>query len=118
MPNVRVAVTGLGVISPVGNTKDEFWKSLVEGKSGTARLAKIDPTGFTSQVSAEVKNFNPQDFISAKDTKRMARFVQFAVAASKLAVSDAGLKLEDEKSERIGVLIGSGIGGLDVMEEE
>lgn len=118
MPNARVAVTGLGVISPVGNTKDEFWKSLVEGKSGTGRLTKFDPANFTSQVSAEVKNFNPQEFISAKDTKRMAHFVQFAVAASKMAISDAGLKLESEKSERIGVLIGSGIGGLDVMEEE
>lgn len=118
MKTRRVAITGVGIISPLGNTKEEFWNSILAGKSGVARLTRFDPSHFTSQIAAEAKNFDPAQFISAKELKRMDRFVQFAVAASKLAVDDSKLDLEREDRNRIGVYIGSGIGGLQTIEEQ
>jgi 3-oxoacyl-[acyl-carrier-protein] synthase II len=114
----RVVVTGLGVVSPIGNTIEEFWKSLLEGKSGVKRLQCFDPTHFTCKIAAEVKNFDPSAYLSAKDMKRMDRFVQFAVVAAKKAVADARLNLDSEDRDRIGVLVGSGIGGLHTVEAE
>ncbi|MFA5146323.1 MAG: beta-ketoacyl-ACP synthase II [Candidatus Omnitrophota bacterium] len=114
----RVVVTGLGVISPIGNTLEEFWTSLLEGKSGVKRLSCFDPTYFPSKVAAEVKNFDPSRYVSAKDLKRMDRFTLFAVAAAKNAVADAGMDLSGEDLTRIGVLVGSGIGGLHTIERE
>jgi len=119
MPKIRrVVVTGLGVVSPVGCSIEEFWKSLLEGKSGVKRLTCFDPTYFTSKIAAEVRNFDPSGYLSPKEIKRMDRFVQFAVVASKMAVSDSGVNLEKEDRNRIGVLIGSGIGGLHTVEAE
>ena len=114
----RVVVTGLGVVSPIGSTIEEFWKSLLEGKSGVRRLQCFDPTHFTCKIAAEVKNFDPSEYLSAKDMKRMDRFVQFAVVAAKKAVADARLNLDSEDRNRIGVLVGSGIGGLHTVEKE
>jgi 3-oxoacyl-[acyl-carrier-protein] synthase II len=114
----RVVVTGLGVISPIGNTIKEFWQSLLEGKSGVKRLTGFDPTHFTSKIAAEVRNFDPTPYLSAKEIKRMDRFVQFAVVAAKMAVADAKLNLDREDKHRIGVLVGSGIGGLHTIESE
>ena len=114
----RVVVTGLGVVSPIGSTIEEFWKSLLEGKSGVKRLQCFDPTHFTCKIAAEVKNFDPSAYLSAKDMKRMDRFVQFAVVAAKMAVVDAMLNLDSEDKNRIGVLVGSGIGGLHTVEAE
>ena len=114
----RVVVTGLGVVSPIGSTIEEFWKSLLEGKSGVKRLQCFDPTHFTCKIAAEVKNFDPSEYLSAKDMKRMDRFVQFAVVAAKKAVADARLNLDSEDRNRIGVLVGSGIGGLHTVEKE
>ena len=114
----RVVVTGLGVVSPIGNNLEDFWKSLLEGKSGVKRLQCFDPTHFTCKIAAEVKNFDPSAYLSAKDMKRMDRFVQFAVVAAKMAVVDAMLNLDSEDKNRIGVLVGSGIGGLHTVEAE
>lgn len=114
----RVVVTGLGVISPIGNNIEEFWKSLLEGKSGVRRLEFFDPTYFTSKIAAEVRNFDPAQYLSPKEVKRMDRVVQFAVAGAKLAIADAKMDLDKEDRTRIGVLVGSGIGGLHTIETE
>jgi 3-oxoacyl-[acyl-carrier-protein] synthase II len=114
----RIVVTGLGAVTPVGSTLEEFWTSLVEGKSGVRRLECFNPTHFTSKIAAEIRNFDPSEFLTPKEMKRMDRFVQFAVVSSKKAVADSGLDLEKEDRNRIGVLIGSGIGGLHTVETE
>lgn len=114
----RVVVTGIGVVSPVGNTKDDFWKSLCEGKSGAGYVSYFDASDFSSKVDAEVKDFDPSWCINPKELKRMDRFVHFAVCASKMAFLDSGIELEKEDPNRIGVLIGTGIGGLHVVEEQ
>ena len=115
----RVVITGLGVISPVGNDVASFWQSLKEGKSGVGPITSFDATAFDSRIAAEVKNFDPTQYgISIKDVKRTAKFVQFAVAAAKQAVESSGLDLNKEDRNRIGVIIGSGIGSLHTIEEE
>jgi len=115
----RVVITGLGVISPVGNDVASFWQSLKEGKSGVGPITSFDATAFDSRIAAEVKNFDPTQYgISLKDVKRTAKFVQFAVAAAKQAVESSGLNLDQEDRDRIGVIIGSGIGSLHTIEEE
>lgn len=115
----RVVVTGLGVISAIGNDIPVFWKSLQEGKSGVGPLMTFDASKFDSRIAAEVKGFDPALYgLSTKDTKRMDKFVQFAVAASKQAITDSGLQLDKEDRDRMGVLIGSGIGSLHTIEEE
>lgn len=118
MEHRRVVVTGLGVITPIGNTVDKFWKALLEGKSGVARLTAFDPSSFTSQIAAEVKDFDPLQFMSEKEAKRLDRFVQFGLAAAKLAIEDSRLNLDKENTDRIGVYVGSGIGGLHTIEKE
>lgn len=116
--NRRVVVTGLGIITPIGNTIDEFWSAQLAGKSGVARLTAFDPSSFSCQIAAEVKNFNPTQFMSDKEARRLDRFVQFGLAASKLAVSNSGLELDKEDRNRIGIIVGSGIGGLQTIERE
>lgn len=115
----RVVITGLGVISPVGNDIASFWKSLKEGKSGVGPTTGFDPVDFDSRISAEVKNFDPAHYeISNKDIKRTARFVQFAIASAKQAIESSGLDLNKEDRNRMGVIIGAGIGSLQTIEEE
>lgn len=114
----RVVVTGLGVVSPIGSTIDEFWKSLLEGKSGIKPLTAFDPKHFTCKIAAEVKDFNPSSYLSPKEMRRMDRFVQFAVVASKIAMADSKIDLDKSDRNRVGVLIGSGIGGLHTVESE
>jgi len=115
----RVVITGLGVISPVGNDVASFWKSLTEGKSGVGPITSFDAADFDSRIAAEVKDFDPTHYgISLKDTKRTAKFVQFAIAAAKQAIESSGLDLNKEDRRRIGVMIGSGIGSLRTIEEE
>ena len=115
----RVVITGLGVVSPVGNDIASFWHSLKEGKSGVGPITSFDATDFDSRIAAEVKNFDPTQYgISLKDVKRTAKFVQFAVAAAKQAVESSGLDLNKEDKDRIGVIIGSGIGSLHTIEEQ
>jgi len=114
----RVVITGLGVVSPIGNDLETFWKALLEGRSGVKRLACFDPTHFTSKIAAEVKDFDPSPFLSAKEIKRMDRFVQFAVVAAKKAMADSKIDMTKEDPSRIGVIVGSGIGGLHTIEAE
>ncbi len=114
----RVVVTGLGVISPVGIGKQSFWASMIEGKSGIGQVTRFDPTPYPSKIAAEVRDFDPGDFFDKKEAKRMDRFAQFGLAAARMAVEDAGLKLEEVDPERVGVVIGSGIGGIETLEEQ
>jgi len=119
MEEHRVVITGLGVISPVGNDIPTFWQALKEGKSGIGPITSFDATAFDSRIAGEVKAFDPGSYgISNKDARHMAKFVQYAVAASKQAITDAGLDLDKEDRTRIGVVIGSGIGCLYTIEEQ
>ena len=119
MMKKRVVITGLGVISPVGNDVTSFWQSLRDGRGGFGPIASFDAKDFDSRIAAEVKNFIPTDYgISAKEVKRTAKFVQYAIAAAKEAIDSSGLVLDKEDRNRIGVLIGSGIGSLYTIEEE
>lgn len=114
----RVVVTGIGVISPIGIGKEEYWKALKEGKCGIDMISSFDTEGFTSKIAGEVKDFVPENFMTKKEAKRMDRFCQFAVAASKLAVEDSKINLDEVDMNRFGVSVGSGIGGIDTMERE
>jgi 3-oxoacyl-[acyl-carrier-protein] synthase II len=114
----RVVVTGIGLICGVGNTAEEVWKKLLAGKSGVARITQFDPTQFACQIAAEVKNFDPLQFIEKKELKKMGRFIHLALAAADEAMKASGLDVTPEISERVGVHIGSGIGGFDVIERE
>lgn len=119
MENNKVVVTGLGVISPVGNDVPNFWQALKNGKSGIGPLVSFDAARFDSRIAGEVKGFEPNLYgLSTKDLKRMDKFGQYAVASTKQAITHAGLNLEKEDRERIGVLIGSGIGSLHTIEVE
>ena len=114
----RVVITGLGVLTPIGNTAEAFWESLIAGRSGVARITQFDPSAFDSQIAGEVKNFDPSPYIHAKELRRMERFVQFAVCTAQMVVQDAGLDMSKEDPYRIGVLVGSGIGSLRIIEEQ
>jgi 3-oxoacyl-[acyl-carrier-protein] synthase II len=114
----RVVVTGLGLICGVGNSTEEVWKALLAGKSGVARINGFDASNFACQIAAEVKNFDPLKYIEKKEVKKMARFIHFAIAASDEAMQMSGLKITPENDERVGVHIGSGIGGFDIIERE
>jgi len=113
----RVVVTGLGCISPVGNTLQEVWDSLVQGKSGAGPITLFDASKYPTRFAAEVKNFDPSRYLTPKESKHSDRFVQFAVAAAKQAVADAGLDMSKEDPIRVGVWIGTGMGGLSTIEE-
>lgn len=114
----RVVITGLGAITPVGIGTDAFWKSLLEGKSGIARITRFDPTDYATQIAGEVKAFDPVQYIDKKEAKRMDRSTQFAIAASKMALEDSGLDLQKEDLARIGTIIGTGIGGMDTLHDQ
>ena len=114
----RVVVTGLGLVCGVGNSTDEVWKALLAGKSGVARIAGFDASNFACQIAAEVKNFDPLKYMEKKEVKKMGRFIHFALAAADEAMQMSGLKVTAENDERVGVHIGSGIGGFDIIERE
>jgi 3-oxoacyl-[acyl-carrier-protein] synthase II len=118
MQKKRIVVTGIGVISPVGVGKTNYWNSLVSGVSGVGRITHFDPTGFDVQIAAEVKGFDVTNWIDRKESRRMDRFVHFGVAAALDAIEDAGLKITPANAERVGVLVGSGIGGLQTLEDQ
>ncbi len=111
-------MTGLGLICGVGNSTDVVWKGLLAGKSGVGRISQFDPTGFACQIAAEVKNFDPLNFIEKKEVKKMGRFIHLAIAAADEAMKMSELKITPENDERVGVHIGSGIGGFDIIERE
>jgi 3-oxoacyl-[acyl-carrier-protein] synthase II len=115
----RVVITGMGMISPVGNSVEESWANLVAGKTGIGRITLFDTTGFDTQIGGEVKNFKPEEFgVDKKDARRMDRYAQFAVAASVEAVKSSNFKITDENRNRVGVVIGTGIGGIGVLSEQ
>ena len=116
--NRRVVVTGLGLVCGVGNTAPEVWEKLVAGASGMAPISAFDTTGFPVTFAAEVKNFDPLNFVEKKEARKMGRFIHFAFAATQEALAQSGLKITDENADRVGVFIGSGIGGFEIIERE
>jgi len=114
----RVVITGLGAVTPIGIGKDEFWQALLAGVSGVGKITRFDASQYTTQIAGEVKNFDPAQYIDKKEAKRMDRCTQFAVAASKMAFEDAGIDLEAEDRQRIGTMIGTGIGGMDTLHDQ
>jgi 3-oxoacyl-[acyl-carrier-protein] synthase II len=116
--NKRIVVTGIGAVTPLGIGKDAYWKKLTAGVCGVGPITLFDAERFDVKIAAEVKDFDPTAYVDRKEAKRMDRFVQLAVAASLLALEDAGLSVTDQNAERVGVVIGSGIGGLQTLEDQ
>lgn len=114
----RVVVTGLGIISPIGTGKDAFWGALLRGESGIGRITRFDPSEFKTQIAAEVRDFNPETYIDKKEARRMDRYTQFAVAATGLALEDAQISPDEVDPDRIGVVLGCGIGGIETFEDQ
>src|ERR1017187_6372911 len=114
----RVVITGMGVVTPIGIGKEAFWDSLKNGRSGVGRLTYFDATDYSCQIDAEVKGFDPEKYIEKKTIRRMDRFTQYGYAAADMAVRDAGLDQAKLDPDRVGVIVGSGIGGLSTIEEE
>jgi 3-oxoacyl-[acyl-carrier-protein] synthase II len=117
MTKRRVVVTGIGMISPLGIGNDATWQGLLEGRSGIGRITKFDPSAFACRIAGEVKGFNPEDWIEKKEVKKSDTFIHYAIAAAQMAVDDSGLDTRKEDADRFGVIIGSGIGGLPLIEE-
>ena len=116
--NRRVVITGLGAITPIGNNLTEYWDGLLQGRNGVGSVTLFDASEHACNIAAEVKDFDPHQYLDKKDAKRMDRFAQFGVCASKQAIADAGIEIDDLNADRIGVLIGTGVGGLKVMEDQ
>ncbi|MEB2359723.1 MAG: beta-ketoacyl-ACP synthase II [Bryobacteraceae bacterium] len=114
----RVAVTGVGLLTPLGLGTEETWEAVRSGKSGITRISAFDPSAYNCQIAGEVKDFDPTRYIDRKEIKKMGRFIQFAIAATEFALSASGLKIDESNAERSGVYIGSGIGGFEVIERE
>ncbi len=114
----RVVLTGLGAVTPVGNTVDETWRAILTGKGGVDRITLFDTENFTTKIAAEVKNFDPLNYFEKKEARKLDRFTQFSLVAADEAVKTSGLDLEKEDRDRIGVIVGSGIGGMDSFEQE
>lgn len=114
----RVVITGMGVISPVGNDVETFWNSLINGHSGIRRIDRYDVSELTTQIGALVRDFNPEDFFDKKEIRKMDRFVQYAIVAAREALKQSGLNISNENAERVGVYVGSGVGGAETMIEQ
>ncbi len=114
----RVVVTGLGAVTPLGLSAESTWRAMLEGRSGVRRVTRFDPTPYPAQIGAEVKDFDPTAFIEKKEARRMDRFTQFAVAATRMAMEDAGLDTRDLDPRRVGVIMGTGIGGMETLAEQ
>lgn len=113
----RVVVTGIGVVSPLGTGNRKNWDALLAGVSGIDRLTRFDASDFPVQIAGEVKDFNPEDFIEKKEIKKMDLFIQYSLAAAQFAMEDSGLQITEENAERVGVLVGAGLGGLPTIEK-
>ena len=116
--NKRVVITGLGAITPIGKNSTDYWSSLLQGRSGVGKVTLFDASYHACQIAAEVKDFDPHEYLDKKDAKRMDRFAQFGVCASKQALADAKFEINELNADRIGVLIGTGVGGLGTMEAQ
>jgi 3-oxoacyl-[acyl-carrier-protein] synthase II len=113
----RVVVTGLGIVSPLGIGQEENWDAVSNGRSGIGPITRFDPKDLNAKIAGEVKNFNPEDYVDKKEIKKMDTFLHYSLAAGKMAVEDSGLIINDENAERVGVLVGSGLGGLETIEK-
>jgi len=113
-----VVVTGLGAVTAIGNDVSSFWEGLIKGKSGISHISKFDATEFTSQIAAEVKGFDSTHFVDAKEARRMDPFTVLGVSAGVMAMQDSGLDADKEDPHRVGVIISSGIGGMDIYQNE
>ncbi|MEJ2199651.1 MAG: beta-ketoacyl-ACP synthase II [Desulfuromonadaceae bacterium] len=113
----RVVVTGVGVVSALGTGTEKNWSALMAGTSGIDRITRFDASGLPSQIAGEVKDFNPEDFVDKKEVKKMDTFIQYALAASEMAMQDSGLQITEANAERVGVVIGAGLGGLPAIEK-
>jgi 3-oxoacyl-[acyl-carrier-protein] synthase II len=118
MSERRVVITGIGIVTPLGNDLDAFWKNLLAGRSGIGPLTRFDTTGFDCKIGGEVKDFQPDAYMPAKETRRTDRFVHYACGAARMAVADSKLELDKQDLTRIGCLIGSGIGGMETIEDQ
>lgn len=118
MSKRRVVVTGMGIVSPVGNTLDSAWDSITQGRSGIGPITVFDASQFTTKIAGQVKDFDPTQWISPKDAKKMDIFIHFGVAASSMALDDSGLEITEANAERVGAMLGSGIGGILGIEEQ
>ena len=114
----RVVVTGVGAITPIGNTPTEYWEGLISGRNGIGEITRFDASNHACRIAGEVKQFEPHDYMDRKEAKRMDRFSQFGVSAAKQALADAQLVIDDLNAEQVGVMIGSGVGGIKVMEDQ
>jgi len=114
----RVVITGMGTICPIAHNIKDFWNNLMAGQSGIDIITRFDPTDYPTKIAAEIKGFNPQDYMPRTEARRMDPFIQYACAASRLALEDAGLELSKHNPDRAGVLIGTGIGGLEIFEKQ
>src|SRR5437016_8471318 len=114
----RVVVTGLGCISPIGKSVDEYWRNLLAGVSGAGRITSFDPEGLPVQIAAEVKDFDPGDYMDRKAARRMERFSQFSIAAAGQALADAGLTIDDSNAWDVGAIIATGGGGIRAVADE
>ena len=114
----RVVITGLGALTPIGNNTNEFWNGIKEGKCGIDQITKFDTTNFKVKLAAEVKGYNPEDYFDRREAKRLDKFSQYAIVAAREAWQDSGLDKETENMERVGIIIGSGIGGIETIEAE
>ena len=114
----RVVVTGLGAITPIGNNVEDFWNGIKEGKCGIDTITSFDVSNFKVKLAAEVKNYNPEEFLDKRASRRLDKFAQFAIIAAREAMKDSGINKENTDMERVGVFIGSGMGGLDTIEKE
>jgi 3-oxoacyl-[acyl-carrier-protein] synthase II len=112
----RVVITGLGLVSPVGSTVNKAWDNIKNGVSGIRKISSFDASSFSVQIAGSVIDFNAEDFITPKDQKKMDTFIHYGIGASVMAIKDAGLEINDENRDRIGISIGSGIGGLPYIE--
>ncbi|KMY53209.1 3-oxoacyl-ACP synthase [Bacillus sp. FJAT-27231] len=118
MEKRRVVITGLGIVSPVGSTVEEAWANILSGVSGIKPLTRVNPDDYPVKVAAEITDFNPEDFMDKRDARKMDRFTQYAVAAAKMAVKNADLTIDESNADRIGVWVGSGIGGMETFENQ
>ena len=116
MSKRRVVITGMGVITPLGIGLEQSWKNLLKGRPGIRRITQFDASQFSTQIAGEVDGFVPEDFIELKEIKKMDRFIHFALAAAKMALEDSGYAISDQNAEKVGVFVGSGIGGLRTIE--
>jgi 3-oxoacyl-[acyl-carrier-protein] synthase II len=113
----RIVVTGMGAVTPLGNDVETSWRAAVEGRSGIGPITRFDATGYDTRIAGEVRNFNAEDYIPAKELRRMDRFIHYAIASAKQAINQANLVVNEDNARQIGVLIGSGIGGVDTLFE-